>query len=129
VLDLQFTATSPLQSQPADGFVQMGAVFTPEQDHPSKGVRVRASEECDRGKAYSRRQAGQYHRRQLQGLHRQEICREAQVGQPNVIREEDLPKVLRCINPSRGIRGITHDSNRLNLILSDDDTIVQAYWE
>jgi hypothetical protein len=53
----------------------------------------------------------------------------AQVGQPNVIREEDLPKVLRCINPACEIRGITHDSNRLNLILSDDDTIVQAYWE
>jgi hypothetical protein len=37
--------------------------------------------------------------------------------------------VLRWINPSRGIRGIDHDPNRLNLILSDDDTIVQAYWE
>jgi len=46
-----------------------------------------------------------------------------------VIREEDLPKVLRWIIPSRGIRGITHNPNRLNLILGGDNTIVQAYWE
>ena len=46
-----------------------------------------------------------------------------------MIREEDLPKVLRWINPSRGIRGITHNPNRLNLILGGDNTIVQAYWE
>src|SRR5215472_5165916 len=43
-LDLQLIATSPLQSQAADGFVPIGAVFTLEQDHPFKGVRVRASE-------------------------------------------------------------------------------------
>ena len=30
---------------------------------------------------------------------------------------------------TRGIRGITHNPNRLNLILGDDNTIVQAYWE
>ena len=50
-------------------------------------------------------------------------------GQAGVVRQEDLPKILRWITPSRGIRGITHNPNRLNLILSDDNTIVQAYWE
>ena len=131
ILDLQFIATSPLQSQAAEGFVPMGAVFTLEQDHPFRGVRVRASEnvievtpmpgvkqanvtvdgckDCI-GKKFAER--GQ-----------------AQAGQVGFVREEDLPKVLRWINPSRGIRGITHNPNRLNLILGDDNTIVQAYWE
>ena len=45
------------------------------------------------------------------------------------MRQEDLPKVLRWIVPSRGIRGITHNPNRLNLILGDDNTIIAAYWE
>ena len=45
------------------------------------------------------------------------------------MRQEDLPKILRWIVPMRGIRGITHNPNRLNLILGDDSTIVQAYWE
>ena len=131
ILDLQFIATSPLQSQAAEGFVPMGAVFTLEQDHPFRGVRVRASEnvievtpmpgvkqanvtvdgckDCI-GKKFAERS-------------------QAQAGQAGVVREEDLPKVLRWINPSRGIRGITHNPNRLNLILGDDNTIVQAYWE
>ena len=44
VLDLQFIATAPVQSQAAEGFVPTGAVFTLEEAHPFKGVRVRASE-------------------------------------------------------------------------------------
>jgi hypothetical protein len=131
VLDLQLIATSPLQSQAADGFVPIGAVFTLEQDHPFKGVRVRASENTIEVKP-------------IPGLKQADItvdsCKDcigkkfaergqAPGGQAGVVRQEDLPKVLRWIVPSRGIRGITHNPNRLNLILGDDNTIVQAYWE
>jgi len=131
VLDLQLIATSPLQSQAADGFVPIGAVFTLEQDHPFKGVRVRSSENTIEVKP-------------IPGLKQADItvdsCKDcigkkfaergqAQAGQASVVREEDLPKVLRWIIPSRGIRGITHNPNRLNLILGDDNTIVEAYWE
>ena len=131
VLDLQFIATSPLQSQAADGFVPIGAVFTLEPDTPFKGVRVRASENTIEVKP-------------IPGLKQADItvdsCKDcigkkfaersqAPAGQAGVVRQEDLPKVLRWIIPSRGIRGITHNPNRLNLILGDDNTIVQAYWE
>ena len=131
ILDLQFIATSPLQSQPAEGFVPMGAVFTLEQDHPFKGVRVRASENVIEVKP-------------IPGIKEAPVtvdgCKDcigkkfaergqAQAAQAGIAREEDLPKILRWINPSRGIRGVTHDPNRLNLILDDDNTIVQAYWE
>jgi len=131
VLDLQFIATSPLESQAADGFVPIGAIFVLEQDHPYKGVRVRASENTIEVKP-------------IPGLKQADItvdsCKDcigkkfaergqAQSGQAGVVRQEDLPKILRWIIPSRGIRGITHNPNRLNLILGDDNTIVQAYWE
>jgi hypothetical protein len=131
VLDLQLIATTPLQSQAADGFVPLGAVFTLEEDHPFKGVRVRASENTIEVKP-------------IPGLKQADItvdsCKDcigkkfaesgqASAGQASVVRQEDLPKILRWIIPSRGIRGITHNPNRLNLILGDDNTIVQAYWE
>jgi hypothetical protein len=131
VLDLQLIATAPLQSQAADGFVPLGAVFTLEDDHPFKGVRVRASENTIEVKP-------------IPGLKQADItvdsCKDcigkkfvesgqASAGQAGVVRQEDLPKILRWIIPSRGIRGITHNPNRLNLILGDDNTIVQAYWE
>jgi len=131
VLDLQLIATSPLQSQAADGFVPMGAVFTLDENHPFKGVRVRGSENTIEVKP-------------IPGLKQANItvdsCKDcigkkfaergqAPAGQAGVVRQEDLPKILRWIIPSRGIRGITHNPNRLNLILGDDNTIVQAFWE
>jgi len=44
VLDLQFIATEPQQTQPAEGFVPISAVFPLEEGHLFKGVRVRAAE-------------------------------------------------------------------------------------
>jgi hypothetical protein len=131
ILDLQFIATVPVQSQNADGFVPVGAIFPLEAGHQFKGVRVRASENAIEVK-------------QIPGVNQAQVtvndCRDCigkkfvergqeQSGQQGIIRQEDLPKVLRWIIPSRGIRGITHDPNRLNLILGDDNTIIEAYWE
>jgi len=131
ILDLQFIATMPEQTQPAEGFVPIGAIFPLEEGHLFKGVRVRASENAIEVK-------------QMPGMNQAQInvndCKEcvgkkfvergqAQPGQQGVVRQEDLPKVLRWIIPSRGIRGITHNPNRLNLILGDDNTIIAAYWE
>jgi hypothetical protein len=131
ILDLQFIATQPQQSQKAEGFVPIGAIFPLEQGHPFRGVRVRASENA-------------IEVNQMPGLAQAQItvndCRDcigkkfvergqAPPGQQGIVRQEDLPKVLRWIIPTRGIRGITHNPNRLNLILSGDNTIVEAYWE
>lgn len=131
ILDLQFIATMPEQTQPAEGFVPIGAIFPLEEGHLFNGVRVRASENAIEVK-------------QIPGVSQAQIngddCKDcvgkkfaergqAQPGQQGVVRQEDLPKVLRWIIPSRGIRGITHNPNRLNLILSDDNTIIAAYWE
>jgi hypothetical protein len=131
ILDLQFIATMPEESQKAEGFVPIGAIFSLEQGHPFKGVRVRASENAIEVK-------------QIPGSNQATInvngCEDcigkkfvengqAQPGQQGIVRQEDLPRVLRWITPSAGIRGITQNPNRLDLILGDDNTIVAAFWE
>lgn len=131
VLDLQFIATMPLQTETATGFVPVTAVFPLEAGHDFKGVRVRASEnaiEVD----------------QIPGMKTENItlndCRDcvgkkfaergqAAPGTAGIVRQEDLPKILRWIAPDHGIRGITHNPNRLNLLLGSDKTIIAAYWE
>jgi hypothetical protein len=131
ILDLQFIATMPLQTEDAAGFVPIGAVFTFEAGSVFKGVRVRASENA-------------IEVNQIPGSNSVKItvdgCKDcvgkkfaergqAPPGAPGIVRQEDLPKVLRWIIPTRGIRGITHDPNRLNLMLGSDNTIIAAYWE
>ncbi len=131
VLDLQFIATPPRLSQNAEGFVPIDAVFPFEEGQPFNGVRVRASENAIMVK-------------QIPGSGQAAIgvndCRDCvgkklvsegatQPGQQGSIRQEDFPKILRVIRPSDGVRGTRLDPNRLTLILGDDGTIVEAFWE
>jgi hypothetical protein len=131
ILDLQFIATIPEQSADAEGFSPIGALFPIEQGHPFKGVRVRASENAIEVK-------------QTPGSGQATLdvddCKDclgkkfaaaaqAQPKQPGIVREQDLPKTVRVIRPSDGIRGMEQNPNRLTLVLNDDDTIVEAFWE
>jgi hypothetical protein len=131
VLDLQFIAASPEQSQKAEGFVPISAMFTLDAGHTVKGVRVRAS-------------ANALELKQLPGVAKAEIkvtdCKDcigkkfaekgkAPAGTANTVREEDLPRGFRTIAPTHGVAGITHNPNRINLILDANDTIVMTFWE
>ena len=131
VFDLQLIATSPQQSQKAEGFYPISAMFTLEPGHTIKGVRVRSS-------------ANALELKQLPGTAHAEIkandCKEcigkkfaekgkAQAGAAGTVREEDLPRGFRTIAPSHGVAGITHNPNRINLILDDSSSIVMAFWE
>jgi hypothetical protein len=131
VLDLQFIATEPQQTQPAEGFVPISAVFPLEEGHLFKGVRVRASENAIEVKQMPGTNQAQINVNDCKDCVGKKFVEsgQAQPGQQGVVRQEDLPKVLRWIVPSRGIRGITHNPNRLNLILGEDTTIIAAYWE
>jgi hypothetical protein len=131
ILDLQFIATMPQQSQKADGFVPIGAIFPLDPGHPFKGVRVRASENAIEVKQLPGASQAQINVSDCKDCIGKKFAErgQAQPGQQGIVRQEDLPKVLRWIIPTRGIRGITHNPNRLNLILSGDNTIVQAFWE
>jgi hypothetical protein len=131
ILDLQFIATMPVQSQQATGFVPVDAVFTMEQGHAFKGVRVRASEnaiEVDKIPGHAEATIKVNDCKDCVGKKFAERGKAAS-GTPGVVRQEDLPKLLRWIPPERGIRGITHNPNRLNLLLGSDNTIIAAYWE
>lgn len=131
VVDLQFIANSPQQSQKAEGFFPVSAMFPLDAGHPFKGVRVRAA-------------ANALELKQMPGVVHTEIkvndCKEcigkkfvekgkAAPGTANVVREEDLPRGFRVIVPTHGVAGIVHNPNRINLILDSDHTIVMTFWE
>jgi hypothetical protein len=131
ILDLQFIATAPVQSQAAEGFVPIGAVFTLEEAHPFRGVRVRASENTIEVKPLPGMKLASVTADSCKDCIGKKFAERGQApaGQAGTVRQEDLPKILRWIIPTRGIRGITHNPNRLNLILGEENVIVQAYWE
>jgi hypothetical protein len=131
VFDLQLIAGSPEQSQKPEGFVPISAMFTLEAGHPFKGVRVRAADNA-------------LELKQMPGVAKAEVktndCKDcigkkfaekgkAPAGTANVVREEDLPRGFRAISPTHGVAGITHNPNRLNLILDVNNTIVMVFWE
>ena len=132
ILDLQFIAVFPLTSQKPHGFQEMDALFPLEPGHPFKGVRVRAA-------------ANVVELKQLPGSTEVKITKEdckdcvgkkfaekgkAAAGTQGVVREEDLPRNFRVIMPDHGVAGITHNMNRLNLVIGDDtETIIDAFWE
>lgn len=132
ILDLQFIAVFPLTSQKPMGFAPIDALFPIEVGHPFKGVRIRAA-------------ANTIELKQLPGTAEVKITKEdckacvgkkfaekgkAAAGTAGVVREEDLPRNFRVIMPDHGVAGITHNMNRLNLVIGDDkETIVEAFWE
>jgi hypothetical protein len=131
ILDLQFIATMPDQSQEATGFFPVGAVFEMEQGHAFKGVRVRASENALEVDTIPGQATETIKLNDCKDCVGKKFAERGTVaaGTPGVVRQEDLPKILRWIAPTHGIRGITPDPNRLNLLLSKDNTIIAAYWE
>ena len=132
ILDLQFIAVFPLTSQKPRGFQEMDALFPLATGQPYKGVRVRGA-------------ANTVELKQIPGSTEIKITKEdckdcigkkfaekgkAAPGTPGVVREEDLPRNFRVIMPDHGVAGITHNMNRLNLVIGDDkETIIDAFWE
>ena len=133
ILDLQFIAVTPDQTQKAEGFVPIYAIFPLDPgDKLPKGIRVRG---VDNVMLLT----------QLPGSIETTITKEdgskavgktwaekgtAPAGTANVVREEDMPRNFRIIPPKKGVAGITHNMNRLNLVLGEDGkTITWAFWE
>jgi hypothetical protein len=130
MLDLQFIATSPEQSQKAEGFMPVTADFTLEAGHPFKGVRVRAY-----GNALEIKQMTGSAQAQIKANDCKECVGkkfvekgQGQAG-PGVVYAGDLPPDYRPIAPTHGVKGEVHNPNRINLILDGDSKIVMAFWE
>jgi hypothetical protein len=131
ILDLQLIATMPLQTEPATGFIPISSVFPLEEGHAFRGVRVRGSENAIEVDQIPGVQGTRIMLKDCRDCVGKKFAERGQAapGTPGVVRQEDLPKILRWIPPNHGIRGITHDPNRLDLLLGGDNTIIAAYWE
>jgi hypothetical protein len=131
VLDLELIATPPDQSEDADGFGLVSAIFPLEQGHPFKGVRVRGSQNAIDLKQIPGSMQAVVNVNDCKDCMGRKFASEghAQSGQQAIVRQEDLPKLLRLIRPTDGIRDVEQDPNRLTLILDGGDTIVEAFWE
>ena len=131
VLDLQLIGAAPVQSQLAGGFAPVSALFTLDPGQSFKGVRVRASENAiSVGQIPGSGEAVQQVNDCKDCLGKKfAAAGQAQSGDAGVVRQEDLPKVIRVIRPTDGIRGADQDPNRLTLVIDDKGIIVEAFWE
>ena len=130
VLDLQFIATSPEQSQKAEGFQPVTADFTLEAGHSFKGVRVRAYGNALELKSMNGNAQAQVKANDCKECIGKKFVDKGQ-GQagPGIVFGGDLPPDYRPIGPTHGVKGQVHNPNRINLILDADNKIVMAFWE
>ncbi len=130
VLDLQFIATSPEQSQKADGFQPVTAEFTVQAGTTFKSVRVRAY-----GNALELKQMNGNAQAQIKASDCKDCIGkkfvdkgQGQAG-PDIVYGGDLPPDYRPIAPTHGVKGDVHNPNRINLILDSDNKVEMAFWE
>ncbi len=134
ILDLIFQGVVPSSPAPLGPLMAFEALLPIDAGHPYKGVRVRSSsnaitlktlpgvaeiaapkEDCAmcRGKFF--------------------VAKGAQppAGAPadSIVREADLPWTLRVIRPTDGLPSYSFDPNRLTLVLSEDNRIVDSAWD
>jgi len=131
ILDLELIATPPDQPQVAEGFAQVSAILPLEEGRPFVGVRVRGSENAIAVTEIPGVVRATISVNDCANCVGKKFAPEGSTLQPQqeVVRKEDLPKLLRMIKASDGIRGSKQDPNRLTLLLGDDNTILEALWQ
>ena len=140
VLDLIFQAHSPSGAEPLGPFMPVEAILPMETGSPYKAVRVRGSTNAVTLKTIPGYiEAPGYE----EGKTAKEDCAKcvgkyfvakganppAGIAADQIVREADLPWVLRVIKPDDGLPSYTFNPNRLTLVLSDDGRIVDAAWD
>ena len=130
VLDLQFIATSPEQSQKADGFVPISATFELDPETTFKGVRVRAYANALELKGMTGSVKAEIKANDCKECIGKKFVDKGQ-GQPGpgIVYGGDLPPDFRPIGPTHGVKGQVHNPNRINLILDGENKITMAFWE
>jgi hypothetical protein len=134
ILDLILQGVVPSSPAPLGPFMPFEALLPVATGHPYKGVRVRSGtnaivlktlpgyteiappkQDCAmcRGKVFVAKGA----------------TAPAGAAPDSVVREADLPFKLRIIKPTDGIPSYAFDPNRLTLVLSEDNRIVDAAWD
>ncbi|HTW50435.1 MAG TPA: hypothetical protein VME45_00895 [Stellaceae bacterium] len=131
VLDLQFIATSPEQSQKADGFVPITATFELDPETTFKGVRVRAYANALelKGMTGSVKFDGKVANDCKECAGKKFVDKGQGQAGPGIVYGGDLTPDYRPIGPTHGVKGEVHNPNRINLILDDQNKITMAFWE
>jgi hypothetical protein len=134
MLDLAFVAQPPSDSTPPSKSPSIEAVFTLEPGHPFKGVRVHGATN-----RVALRTIPGYSEAPPPPSDCADCVGKYFVGKgetppagatsANIVREESLPKTLRVVRPSDGIRKLDADPNRLTLVIEEDGRIVVAVWD
>ncbi len=133
ILQLIFVARAPGEAVEASGFESVEAIFPLETDHPFKGVNVHGALESVTVTSlpgYAEGKAGSEDCAKCVGKYF--LARgSSAAGKPagEVVREEQLPGLLRVIRPGDGIASTDSNPNRLTLILNKDGRIATAVWE
>ena len=134
ILDLAFIAEAPSDPATPGKNPEIEAVFTMEEGHPYKGVRVYGAANRVTVRAipgYAEAPAppndcsdcvGKYF------LAKGETAPSG-VSADSIVREESLPSTLHVIKANEGIRKLDGDPNRLTLVLNDEGRIVIAVWD
>lgn len=130
ILDLQFIAASPEQSQKAEGFMPISAQFELAPDHPFKGVRICAFGNALELKGMTGTATAQIKTNDCKEcIGKKFVDKDKGQPGPGIIYGGDLPPDYRPIAPTHGVKGQVHNPNRINLILDADSKIVMAFWE
>jgi hypothetical protein len=130
VLDLQFIASSPGQSQKADGFVPITATFELDPETTFKGVRVRTYGNALELKSMTGSATADIKANDCKECIGKKFVDKGkgQAG-PGIVYGGDLPPDYRPIGPTHGVKGDVHNPNRINLILDAEDKITMVFWE
>jgi hypothetical protein len=130
MLDLQLIATSPEQSQKAEGFQPVTADFTVEAGTTFTGVRVRAYGNALELKQMSGSAQAQIKVSDCKDCIGKKFVEKGQgAAGPDIVYGGDLPPDYRPIAPTHGVKGDVHNPNRVNLILDSGNKVVMAFWE
>jgi hypothetical protein len=134
ILDLVFQSVAPGGAAPLGPFVTIEAILPVESGHPYKGVRVRGGNNAITLKALPGfTETAPPKEDCAKCLGKYFVARGASppagVAADNIVREADLPYMLRIIKPTDGIPNYAFDPNRLTLVLTEDGRIVDAAWD
>ena len=134
MLDLMFQASAPTGASKPGSFMVIESILPVETGHPYKGVRVRGGSNVITLKTlpgYAETAAPKEDCAKCVGKYfvAKGANPPAGAAADNIVREADLPWLLRVIKPTDGISSYVIDPNRLTLLLSEDGRIIDAAWD
>ena len=134
ILDLIFQGVVPTNPAELGPFMPFEALLPVDAGHPYKGVRVRSGTNAIVLKTlpgYAEIAAPKEDCAKCRGKFFVAKGAQPPAGAPAdaIVREADLPWTLRVIKPTDGLPSYAFDPNRLTLVLSEDNRIVDAAWD